>query len=45
MRNIVLATAMIAPALLAYPALAQEVSKPNILVLWSDDIGQSNISA
>jgi arylsulfatase len=29
--------------LLAAPAVAQE-SKPNILVIWGDDIGQSNIS-
>ncbi|NRB17442.1 MAG: arylsulfatase [Rhodobacteraceae bacterium] len=29
--------------LLAMPALAQD--KPNILVIWGDDIGQSNISA
>ena len=26
-------------------ALAQDGSKPNILVIWGDDIGQSNISA
>jgi len=30
-------------ATLALPALAQE-RKPNILVIWGDDIGQSNIS-
>lgn len=30
--------------LLAMPAWAQD-SKPNILVIWGDDIGQSNISA
>ena len=29
---------------LAVPTLAQE-QKPNILVLWGDDIGQSNVSA
>ncbi|CTQ53755.1 Arylsulfatase [Roseibium album] len=27
------------------PALAQSNEKPNILVIWGDDIGQSNISA
>ncbi len=32
-------------ALAAAPALAQEGDKPNILVIWGDDIGQSNISA
>ena len=31
-------------ALAAVPAAAQE-KKPNILVIWGDDIGQSNISA
>ncbi len=30
---------------LAGPAVAQQTEKPNILVLWGDDIGQSNISA
>ncbi|MCD4665414.1 MAG: sulfatase-like hydrolase/transferase, partial [Bacteroidales bacterium] len=25
--------------------MAQENDKPNILVIWGDDIGQSNISA
>ena len=27
------------------PAVAQAAKKPNILVIWGDDIGQSNISA
>jgi arylsulfatase A-like enzyme len=27
------------------PAVASETKKPNILVVWGDDIGQSNISA
>ncbi len=27
------------------PALAQSGDKPNILVIWGDDVGQSNISA
>ncbi len=31
-------------ALLAAPALAED-KKPNILVIWGDDIGQSNVSA
>ncbi len=31
-------------AVMALPAIAQE-QKPNILVIWGDDIGQSNISA
>jgi arylsulfatase A-like enzyme len=29
----------------ALPADAQEEEKPNILVLWGDDIGQTNVSA
>ncbi len=39
----VLATLLIA-VLAAIPALAQD-KKPNILVIWGDDIGQGNISA
>jgi arylsulfatase A-like enzyme len=31
-------------AMLAAPALAED-QKPNILVIWGDDIGQSNVSA
>ncbi|MTI42757.1 arylsulfatase [Roseibium hamelinense] len=27
------------------PAFSQEETKPNILVIWGDDVGQSNISA
>ncbi len=34
---------ILAGVVLATPALAQE--QPNILVIWGDDIGQSNISA
>jgi arylsulfatase len=29
----------------SYAAQAEDASKPNILVIWGDDIGQSNISA
>jgi arylsulfatase len=32
-------------ALGAWGAAAQEAGKPNILVIWGDDVGQSNISA
>ena len=32
-------------ALLPAQALAQSADKPNILVIWGDDVGQSNISA
>jgi arylsulfatase A-like enzyme len=32
-------------SVLALPALAVAQDKPNILVIWGDDIGQSNISA
>jgi arylsulfatase len=32
-------------ALMAGAAVAQEAEKPNILVIWGDDIGQSNVSA
>jgi arylsulfatase len=37
------AVALLVAALFATPAFAQD--RPNILVIWGDDIGQSNISA
>ena len=40
-----LAMAMAALSLTAGLAAAQDAEKPNILVIWGDDIGQSNISA
>ncbi|MGF1512041.1 MAG: arylsulfatase [Myxococcota bacterium] len=36
---------MIGLSVFWFPALVSGQSKPNILVLWGDDIGQSNISA
>jgi len=32
-------------AALSFPATAQQAAKPNILVIWGDDIGIANISA
>src|SRR5262245_45131637 len=38
--------AALAAALVAsVPAAAQEQQRPNIVVIWGDDIGQSNVSA
>jgi hypothetical protein len=38
--------AIIAPLDLAGPALAQEQTpRPNIVIIWGDDIGQSDVSA
>jgi len=37
--------ALIAAVALAGPAWAQDGEQPNILVIWGDDVGQSNISA
>lgn len=42
MRRITLLVAIIA---MPYIMMAQEDKNPNILVIWGDDIGQSNISA
>ncbi|AVO36639.1 arylsulfatase [Pukyongiella litopenaei] len=42
LRSLVAASAAV---FLAMPALAQDQEKPNILVIWGDDVGQSNISA
>ena len=36
---------VVAVAGLAAPAAAQQAKKPNILIIWGDDIGQFNISA
>jgi arylsulfatase len=44
MRGLVQAMAL-AVALAALPAVAQDAQKPNILVIWGDDIGQFNVSA
>jgi arylsulfatase A-like enzyme len=43
-RTVLVATALASVAF-AGPLAAQENDKPNILVIWGDDIGQSNISA
>jgi arylsulfatase A-like enzyme len=40
-----LAAVALSFALMSVPAYAQNVDKPNILVIWGDDVGQSNISA
>ena len=38
------ALALVGAALLALPASAADAAKPNILVIWGDDIGIQNIS-
>ena len=39
-------TWLVVPTLfVASGAVAQEAKKPNIVIIWGDDIGQSNISA
>lgn len=43
-RNLISALA-VALVAIAGTAFAQDAKKPNILVIWGDDIGQSNISA
>jgi arylsulfatase len=37
-------TLAMAGCLAALPALAQDAEQPNILVIWGDDIGQTNLS-
>jgi arylsulfatase len=46
-RNIVLGSlaAIAAATITCLPAAAQQPRKPNIVIIWGDDIGQSNISA
>ena len=40
-----LATLIVAAAALVTPATAQQQKPPNIVIIWGDDIGQSNVSA
>jgi arylsulfatase len=40
-----LLVALLVSVLYLSPAIAQQTDKPNILIIWGDDIGQSNISA
>ena len=42
---VVLAVIIVGLALVVSPAFAAEQKKPNIVIIWGDDIGQSNISA
>jgi arylsulfatase len=42
---LVLASAVVGTTLVLTPARAQQTPRPNILVIFGDDIGQSNISA
>jgi arylsulfatase A-like enzyme len=45
-KNLLGSLAVIAAATLASaPAVAQQQQKPNIVIIWGDDIGQSDISA
>lgn len=44
-RGIARAGLVLGLALGAAAATAQQAERPNILVIWGDDIGQSNISA
>lgn len=45
MRSVIALFLMMFTAALATPTRAQQPSKPNILVVWGDDIGVHNISA
>src|SRR5215467_3222713 len=40
-----LLTTISVAAISAAPAVAQQQQKPNIVIIWGDDIGQSNVSA
>src|ERR1700742_3182017 len=44
-KSLLLGSLAAAAAMLCSPATAQQPRKPNIVIIWGDDIGQSNISA
>ena len=44
-KSLLLGSLAAAVAMLCSPATAQQPRKPNIVIIWGDDIGQSNISA
>ena len=44
-RTMLAGVALMAASLGVLPVQAQAQTKPNILVIWGDDIGQFNVSA
>jgi arylsulfatase len=47
LRNLLpgLLSAVFAATVTCAPAAAQQQQRPNIVIVWGDDVGQSNISA
>jgi len=45
LRHFMIAAAMVAVGAIATPTQAQEADRPNILVIWGDDVGWSNLSS
>jgi arylsulfatase len=48
LRNVLVAVTLATPVLISAPAHAQQPQqqqRPNIVIIWGDDIGQSNVSA
>ena len=43
--TLLMLTSLFVAATTCAPAVAQQQQRPNIVVIWGDDIGQSNISA
>src|SRR5512138_872805 len=44
-KTLFLLTTISVAAITSAPAIAQQQQRPNIVIIWGDDIGQSNISA
>src|ERR1700748_708589 len=44
-RALFLLTTISVAAITAAPVVAQQQQRPNIVIIWGDDIGQSNVSA
>ena len=44
-KTLLMLTTLSVAALTSAPAGAQQQQRPNIVIIWGDDIGQSNVSA
>jgi spermidine/putrescine-binding protein len=43
--SVALLASVVAAAVTGAPVTAQQQQRPNIVIIWGDDVGQSNVSA